>query len=48
VNDITQNIASVAAAAQDTARGVSSSNDAVRELNEMANALKELVGQFQY
>jgi methyl-accepting chemotaxis protein len=48
VNDITENITAVASAAQDTARGVSSSNDAVRELNQMANSLKELVGEFQY
>jgi methyl-accepting chemotaxis protein len=48
VNDITQNISSVASAAQDTARGVVSSTQSVRELNRMANDLKQLVGEFQY
>jgi methyl-accepting chemotaxis protein len=48
VNDITENITSVASAAQDTARGVVSSTESVRELNRMANDLKQLVGEFEY
>ena len=41
-------VGAVATAAQDTARGVGSSSDAVHELNRMATSLKELVGEFRY
>ncbi len=48
VADISENIVGVAAAAQDTAAGVGSSQQAVQDLNRMATTLTGLVREFQY
>ena len=48
MTEISENITSVATAAQDTAAGVGTSQGAVSELNRMATSLKELVAEFTY